>query len=150
MWLSLVVACGKTPPDAMEPPPLAIVEAPETEAADPAGDEGLESPPASTSDSGTSEVVKAADVVWTSLVEGAASGPQVSVLSGDAEAGPVRVLLRWPAGYGADLHRHTADYTAVVLQGTASHGPHSLCRAARSSKNGSRRVGQRHFCPFSP
>ena len=117
MWLSLLIACGKTPPDAVEPParPPAEAETPDTP-------EIPEAPETSTM---SSSVVRVADVEWTPLVEGAEDGPAVALLSGDLDAGPFRALLRWPGGYSADLHRHTAGYTGVVLQGIAAHGARS-------------------------
>jgi quercetin dioxygenase-like cupin family protein len=47
-------------------------------------------------------------------------GAQVSVLWGDPAQGPSAMYLRFKKGGGV-LHRHTADYHLVVLQGTMKH-----------------------------
>ena len=42
-----------------------------------------------------------------------------AVLWGDPAKGPHGALLKFPAGFEAPLHHHTADHHAVVISGTA-------------------------------
>ena len=47
-------------------------------------------------------------------------GAQMAVLWGDPDTGPSAMLLRMNKGIGA-LHVHSADYHAVMLEGTMQH-----------------------------
>jgi hypothetical protein len=47
-------------------------------------------------------------------------GPEHAVLWGDPSSGPSAMLLRMKAGPGR-LHRHTADYHLVLLEGAMKH-----------------------------
>jgi|GEM_PF-2326823 len=116
MTLSLVLlACGKSPPELLEPdaPP----PEPEAEVAS-AEPEVASAPPAAFA----SRMVAAGDVAWNPLDPSAPEGPALAIVSGDPAVGPVQALMKFPPGYESGLHTHTADYTAVVLQGGAAHG----------------------------
>lgn len=63
----------------------------------------------------------AADQKWTPMDPNNPSGPQVAIVDGDMK-GPTHFLMKAPAGFKAPLHSHTADYSAVVVQGEWSHG----------------------------
>lgn len=47
-------------------------------------------------------------------------GPRVAVLWGDPHSGPSTMLLELQMG-AVPLHRHTADYHLVLLEGTMKH-----------------------------
>lgn len=46
---------------------------------------------------------------------------QLGPLWGVRSAGPAGTLLKFPGGFEAPVHAHTADYRAVVIQGTWKH-----------------------------
>ena len=119
MWMSLLVACGKTPSDAVEPPSQPVEAPADVPTPEPAPEEPGEQPVAG---EGTSRVVRVADIDWTPVVAGAPQGAQLAVLSGDPATGPVGALMQLPAGSTEDLHKHSAEHTAVVLSGVAAHG----------------------------
>ena len=45
----------------------------------------------------------------------------VRLLYQDPHSGAEHYLVRYPAGLGARVHRHTAAHTIVVLEGRARH-----------------------------
>lgn len=56
------------------------------------------------------------------FVEEAPGQPQLlGPLWGDRAVGPAGTFLKTPAGWEAPLHAHTADYKAIVIQGTWTH-----------------------------
>lgn len=46
---------------------------------------------------------------------------QVATLWGDRTKGESGVLLKFPGGFDSGMHAHTADYHAVLIQGTWVH-----------------------------
>jgi hypothetical protein len=46
---------------------------------------------------------------------------QVATLWGDRTKGESGVLLKMPGGFDSGMHAHTADYNAVLVQGTWVH-----------------------------
>jgi quercetin dioxygenase-like cupin family protein len=64
----------------------------------------------------------ASDLKWTD-VEGAPPGVQGVDLFGDRTKGPFGALQKFPAGFSAPLHTHSADLRIVVVSGTLIHGP---------------------------
>ena len=46
---------------------------------------------------------------------------QLGPLWGTRSNGPAGTLLRFPRGFVAPVHAHTADYRAVVIKGTWKH-----------------------------
>lgn len=66
-------------------------------------------------------VTTLADAKWMPLDPKNPKGIQISVVQGDPTKGPHTILLKMPAGSKSGVHSHTADYSAVVLQGTPTH-----------------------------
>ena len=60
-----------------------------------------------------------ADIKWEPLM----GGPlQIAKLWGDRDKGPeYGMLLKFPAGMDSGMHAHTADYHAILIQGTWVH-----------------------------
>lgn len=71
---------------------------------------------------GKAVVVPARDVKWGDVPDGPA-GVRQAHLWGDPTKGPFSALHRFPAGFVAALHTHTADLRIVVVSGTLIHGP---------------------------
>jgi len=108
----LLCACPKqtTPETSVTPPPEAATPGP---AAEPEP-----SPPA------TMAVHPAAEVVFGPLRPDEPEGAQFAVIAGDPAVGPVRFLLKLPAGHVTPLHLHRSASRGVVLVGTAQRGGH--------------------------
>jgi len=66
-------------------------------------------------------VTPPADLKWEPLVPNNPNGPQVAVVHGDMKKGPASFFIKLPKGYKSGMHIHTADYQAVVVQGTPGH-----------------------------
>ena len=64
----------------------------------------------------------AGDLKWTD-VEGAPPGVKGVDLFGDRTKGPFGAMQKFPAGFSAPLHTHSADLRIVVVSGTVIHGP---------------------------
>jgi quercetin dioxygenase-like cupin family protein len=64
----------------------------------------------------------AGDLKWTD-VEGAPPGVKGANLFGDSAKGPFGAVQKFPAGFSAPLHTHSADLRIVVVSGTLLHGP---------------------------
>jgi len=62
------------------------------------------------------------DLKWTD-VEGAPPGVKGVDLFGDPTKGAFGALQKFPAGFSAPLHTHSADLRIVVVSGTVIHGP---------------------------
>ena len=62
------------------------------------------------------------DLKWTD-VEGAPPGVKGATLFGDPANRPFGALQKFPAGFSAPLHTHSADLRIVVVSGTVIHGP---------------------------
>jgi quercetin dioxygenase-like cupin family protein len=62
------------------------------------------------------------DLKWTD-VEGAPPGVKGATLFGDPAKGPFGAIQKFPAGFSAPLHTHSADLRMVVVSGTVIHGP---------------------------
>jgi hypothetical protein len=63
----------------------------------------------------------AADLKWEPLA-GAPPGPMVAKLWGDPAMGAFGLIQKFPAGFSAGLHTHSADLKIVVISGTWIHG----------------------------
>ena len=60
------------------------------------------------------------DLKWEDLMPGAPL--KISILWGDRNKGPeYAMLLKLPGGFESGMHSHTADYHAVLIQGTWIH-----------------------------
>ena len=46
---------------------------------------------------------------------------QIATLWGDRTKGESGILMKMPGGFESGLHAHTADYRAVLIQGTWTH-----------------------------
>lgn len=62
------------------------------------------------------------ELKWTD-VEGAPPGVKGVNLFGDSAKGPFGAVQKFPAGFSAPLHTHSADLRIVVVSGTLLHGP---------------------------
>jgi anti-sigma factor ChrR (cupin superfamily) len=67
--------------------------------------------------------VPAADLKWTELDPKTGPGVMVADVSGNHATGPFSAFLKFPAGFSAPLHSHTADMKLAVISGTVIHGP---------------------------
>ncbi|HEV8232146.1 MAG TPA: cupin domain-containing protein [Thermoanaerobaculia bacterium] len=63
----------------------------------------------------------AADLKFAPLA-GAPPGPVLATLSGDPTKGAYTAIEKFPAGFSAPLHTHSADHKVVVISGTWIHG----------------------------
>ena len=63
----------------------------------------------------------AADLKWEPLA-GAPPGVMVATLWGDPTKGAYGALQKFPPGFSAGLHTHSADHRIVVISGTWIHG----------------------------
>ncbi len=63
----------------------------------------------------------AADLKWEPLA-GAPPGPMIATLWGDPTKGAYGAILKFPPGFSAGLHTHSADLKIVVISGTWIHG----------------------------
>jgi len=63
----------------------------------------------------------AADLKWVPT-PGAPTGVLMAVLWGDPAKGPHGAIHKFPAGFKAGLHTHSADLHCVVISGTMIHG----------------------------
>lgn len=63
----------------------------------------------------------AADIKWMDA-PGAPAGVKMAVLWGDPTKGPHGAFHKFPAGFKAALHTHSADLRQVVVSGTMIHG----------------------------
>ena len=64
----------------------------------------------------------AANVKWVDLADGP-PGVKMADLWGDHTKGAYGALGKFPAGFTAALHTHSADMHIVVVSGTIIHGP---------------------------
>lgn len=78
--------------------------------------------PARGADAGKAIVWPAKDLTWTDAVN---APPEVkqAVLWGDPATGAFGTMMKFPAGFTAALHWHTAGLRMVVVSGTVIHGP---------------------------
>jgi quercetin dioxygenase-like cupin family protein len=63
----------------------------------------------------------AADLKFEPLA-GAPPGPTLAKLWGDPTKGAYGAIQKFPAGFSAPLHTHSADHKIVVISGTWIHG----------------------------
>ena len=63
----------------------------------------------------------AADLKWEALA-GAPPGPMLATLWGDPTKGAYAAIEKFPAGFSAPLHTHSADHKVVIISGTWIHG----------------------------
>jgi len=63
----------------------------------------------------------AADLKWKALA-GAPPGPMLATLRGDPTKGAYAAIEKFPAGFSAPLHTHSADHKIVIISGTWIHG----------------------------
>ncbi len=63
----------------------------------------------------------AADLKWVDGA-GAPAGVKMAVLWGDPAKGPHAAFHKFPAGFKAPLHTHSAQLRSVVVSGTIIHG----------------------------
>jgi len=69
----------------------------------------------------TADPTALGDTKWQPLVpQLGAKGPQLSVVFGDLKAGPVGVLLKFPAGFTPGPHTHSSDYWGITIAGEMS------------------------------
>lgn len=61
----------------------------------------------------------ASELKWEPMAPGMPA--QVATLWGDRTKGESGVLLKFPGGFESPVHAHTADYHAVLIQGTWVH-----------------------------
>lgn len=61
----------------------------------------------------------AEEIPW--VVEAPGQPQRLAKLWGERSTGPAGTLLRVPGGFVAPIHSHTADYRAVVIEGTWKH-----------------------------
>ena len=61
----------------------------------------------------------ASEEKWDAMAPGVPL--QISTLWGDRTKGESGILLKIPAGFDSGMHAHTADYHAVLIQGTWVH-----------------------------
>jgi quercetin dioxygenase-like cupin family protein len=66
-------------------------------------------------------VKSAADMKFAGL-PGGPPGPVLSPLWGDPTKGAYGAIEKFPAGFSAPLHSHSADHKVVVISGTWIHG----------------------------
>jgi quercetin dioxygenase-like cupin family protein len=78
--------------------------------------------PAKKASAGKAVVWPAGDVKWGDA-PGAPAGVKQSTLWGDPTKGAFGALDKFPAGFSAPLHTHSADLRIVVVSGTLIHGP---------------------------
>jgi quercetin dioxygenase-like cupin family protein len=71
---------------------------------------------------GKAVVWPAAGLTWTDAVN-APPGVKQAVLWGDPATGAFGTMMKFPAGFTAALHWHTANLRMVVVSGTVIHGP---------------------------
>lgn len=64
----------------------------------------------------------AADMKWVDAPD-APPGVKEVVLWGDPTKGSFGVMEKFPAGFSAPLHSHSANLRMVVISGTVIHGP---------------------------
>ena len=69
---------------------------------------------------GKASLWAAEDLKWVALPD---SPVKMSVVWGDPAAGAFGAFLKFPAGFEAPLHHHTADHHVVVVSGTAILAP---------------------------
>jgi len=67
-------------------------------------------------------IMPAADMKWVDAPN-APAGVKEVVLWGDPTKGRFGVLEKFPAGFSAPLHSHSATLRLVVISGTVIHGP---------------------------
>ena len=63
----------------------------------------------------------ASDLKWE-VLPGDPPGPMISRLWGDPTKGAYGAMEKFPAGFSAPLHTHSADHKVVVVSGTWIHG----------------------------
>ncbi len=78
------------------------------------------STPAHAADKAAATLWAAEDLKWTALPD---SPVKMSVVWGDPATGPFGAFLKFPAGFAAPLHHHTADHHVIVVSGTAVMTP---------------------------
>ena len=71
---------------------------------------------------GRAVMMPAADLKWKDL-SGGPPGVQIAELWGDHTKGAYGAFQKFPAGFSAPLHTHTADMRIVVVSGTFIHTP---------------------------
>lgn len=67
-------------------------------------------------------IVKAAADMKFAGLPGGPPGPVLSPLWGDPVKGGYGAIEKFPAGFAAPLHSHSADHKVVVISGTWIHG----------------------------
>ena len=72
--------------------------------------------------SGKPVVWPAADLKWAD-VPNAPPGVKQAILWGDPAMGAFGALQKFPPGFSAPLHTHSANLRCVVVSGTIIHGP---------------------------
>jgi quercetin dioxygenase-like cupin family protein len=79
--------------------------------------------PAKKASAGKVVVWPAGDVKWGDAPGAPAGGVKQATLWGDPTKGAFGALNKFPAGFSAPLHTHSADLRIVVVSGTVIHGP---------------------------
>lgn len=78
--------------------------------------------PAKNTGGATPVIWPAGDLKWVDAPN-APAGVKEAVLWGDPTKGRFGVLEKFPAGFSAPLHSHSATLRLVVISGTVIHGP---------------------------
>ena len=73
--------------------------------------------PAGAKSAGTAVLTPADQLKWIEMPN-SPPGIKTAILWGDPAKGPHGALHKFPAGFEAPLHHHTADYRSVVISGT--------------------------------
>jgi hypothetical protein len=81
-----------------------------------------------------STIVSAQDAKWVPMDPNMPAGPQIAVLSGDPKKGKSEILLKLKKG-SAPLHVHSADYRAVLVQGSTKHWDEGQTEAEAKALN---------------
>ena len=68
----------------------------------------------------TPVVWPAGELKWADAPGG--NGVKIAVLWGDPDKGAFGAIHKFPAGFKAGLHTHTADLKCIVISGTMIHG----------------------------
>lgn len=71
---------------------------------------------------GKAFVVRPAGDMKFEALPGAPPGPVLSPLWGEPAKGAYGAIEKFPAGFSAPLHSHSADHKVVVISGTWIHG----------------------------
>jgi quercetin dioxygenase-like cupin family protein len=68
-------------------------------------------------------VMPAADLKWSDLDPKTGPGVKIVDVSGNHATGAFSAFIKFPAGFSAPMHTHTADMKLAVVSGTIIHTP---------------------------